>query len=103
VVVLTASGCQPSLENLPKLTNKLDFASNSKKRDMPMSEMIELSESELDMIAGGQTVGPVSVQTNVNASAEVAVATAVLTENSYVSANNNLILVQVSTAAFAAG
>jgi hypothetical protein len=64
--------------------------------------MIELSENELEMIAGGQVVGPVSVQTNVNASAEVAVATAVLTENSNVSASNNLTSVQLNAAAFAA-
>jgi hypothetical protein len=69
---------------------------------MTMSELIELSENELEMIAGGQVVGAVNVQTNVNASAEVAVATAVLTENSSVSARNNLIVVQLSTAAYAA-
>jgi hypothetical protein len=67
-----------------------------------MSEMIELSENELEMIAGGQVVGAVNVQTNVNASAEVAIAAAVLTENSYISARNNLIVVQLSAAAYAA-
>ena len=67
-----------------------------------MSEMIELSENELAMIAGGLVVGPVTVQTNVNASAEVALATAVLSEGSYVSASNNLTVVQATTAAYAA-
>jgi hypothetical protein len=68
---------------------------------MTMSEMIELSENELEMIAGGQVVGSVNVQTNVNAAAEVAVATAVLTENTNVSARNNLAAVQVTAAAIA--
>jgi hypothetical protein len=66
-----------------------------------MSEMIELSENELQMIAGGQVVGSVNVQTNVNAAAEVAVALSVLSENSSVSARNNLVTLQATATATA--
>lgn len=64
-----------------------------------MSEMIELSENELEMIAGGQVVGSTTVQINVNATPQVAIATAVLSTNTYVSASNNLIAEQLNTAA----
>jgi hypothetical protein len=66
---------------------------------MTMSEMIELSENELEMIAGGQVVGSMNVQNNINVTPQVAIATAVLTENSNLSASNNLSAVQLNVAA----
>jgi hypothetical protein len=66
---------------------------------MTMSEMMLLSESELEMVAGGQgLVESVTVQTNVNAAAEVAVGVAVLS-TSNVNVHNTLTAVQVSAAA----
>jgi bacteriocin-like protein len=65
-----------------------------------MSEMIELSENELETVAGGQLVEPVNVQTNVIAAAEVAIALAVLSPNAVVNASNKLVAVQVSSTAF---
>ena len=64
-----------------------------------MSEMILLSENELEMIAGGQgLVGSVSALTEVNATAQVAVGVAVLS-TSNVNVHNTLTAVQVGVAA----
>jgi hypothetical protein len=65
---------------------------------MTMSEMILLSENELEMIAGGQgVVGTVSVVANVNATSQVAVGVAVLS-TSNVDVHNTLTAVQVGVA-----
>ena len=61
---------------------------------MRMSELIELSENELEMVAGG-LIGA-NLQLNINVSPQTAVALAVLTANSYVSAANSLIAAQLN-------
>jgi hypothetical protein len=56
-----------------------------------MSEMIELSENQLEMVAGGgPTVGSVVVQQNFNVTPQVGVSVAVaaLTKNSKVNASS---------------
>jgi hypothetical protein len=61
---------------------------------MTMSELIKLSENELEMVAGGQ-VGA-DVQLNINVTPQAAVALAVLTANSFVSAANDVIASQLN-------
>jgi hypothetical protein len=64
---------------------------------MTMSEMIELSENEIEMIAGGRpTVGPVTVQENIDVTPQVAVSTGVLTKYSNISASNFAIGLQLN-------
>lgn len=65
-----------------------------------MNSLIELGEHEVQMVAGGRTVGNIAVQTNVNANPQVAVGLAVLSPNAYVSANNNSFTIQWNVAAF---
>jgi hypothetical protein len=66
-----------------------------------MSNMIELGESEIEMVAGGRTVGNIAVQHNINVNPQVAVGIAVLSPNAYVSANNNSFTLQLNFAALA--
>jgi hypothetical protein len=55
-----------------------------------MRDMIELNDTELMMVAGGQVVGPLNlnVQTNVNAAAQAALGVAVLSPGAVVTATN---------------
>jgi hypothetical protein len=64
-----------------------------------MNDLIELREHELQMVAGGRTVGNIAVQTNVNANPQVAIGLAVLSPNSHVSANNFSFTLQLNVAA----
>jgi hypothetical protein len=66
-----------------------------------MSTMIELGESEIDMVAGGSTVGNIAVQNNINVNPQVAVGVAVLSPNAHVSANNNSFTLQLNVVASA--
>ena len=66
-----------------------------------MSNMIELGESEIDMVAGGSTVGNIAVQNNINVNPQVAVGVAVLSPNAHVSANNNSFTLQLNVVASA--
>jgi len=66
-----------------------------------MSDMIELSASEVEMVAGGRTVGNIAVQNNINVNPQVAVGIAVLSPNAHVSANNNSFTLQLNVAASA--
>ncbi len=64
-----------------------------------MRELIQLSETETEMVGGGQVVGPIVVQNNVSAGAQVAVAVAALSPNAAVGANTSLYSVQLNVAA----
>jgi len=64
-----------------------------------MSNMIELGESEIEMVAGGSTVGNIAVQNNINVNPQVAIGVAVLSPNAYVSANNNAFTLQLNVVA----
>jgi hypothetical protein len=66
-----------------------------------MSNMIELSESEVEMVAGGRTVGNITVQNNINVNPQVAVGLAVLSPNAHVNANNNSFTLQLNVTASA--
>jgi hypothetical protein len=64
-----------------------------------MSDLIELNDSELMMVAGGApTVGPITVQNNVNVNPQVAIGVAVLSPGARVNANNFSYSVQVNAA-----
>ena len=64
-----------------------------------MSDLVELSESAVEMVAGGQVVGNIGVQANINVNPQVAVGVAVLSPNAHVSANNFSFTVQINAAA----
>ena len=64
-----------------------------------MENLLELREHEIQMVAGGRTVGNISVQNNINVNPQVAVGVAVLSPHAYVSANNNSFTVQLNLAA----
>ena len=66
-----------------------------------MSNMIELGESEIEMVAGGRTVGNIAVQNNINVNPQTAVGIAVLSPYAHVSANNNSFALQLNVAASA--
>jgi hypothetical protein len=66
-----------------------------------MSEMLGLSESEVEIVAGGRTVGNITVQNNINVNPQVAVGIAVLSPNARVNANNNSYTLQLNIAASA--
>jgi len=62
-----------------------------------MSDMIELNDSEVMMVAGGApVVGPIIVQNNINVAPQVAVAVAVLSPGARVNARNSAVSVQVN-------
>ena len=63
-----------------------------------MSNMIELGESEIEMVAGGSTVGNIAVQNNINVNPQVAVGVAVLSPHAHVNANNFSFTVQINAA-----
>jgi hypothetical protein len=65
-----------------------------------MYSLIEIQEHEIEMVAGGRTVGNISVQNNIAVIPQVAVGVAVLSPNSHVSANNGAVSIQVNGAAF---
>ena len=66
-----------------------------------MNDLIELREHEVQMVAGGaRTVGPITIQNNINVNPQVAIGLAVLSPNAYVSANNNSFSIQLNVAAF---
>jgi hypothetical protein len=65
-----------------------------------MNKLIELREHEIQMVAGGRTVGNISVQNNINVNPQVAVGVAVLSPHAYVSANNNSFTLQWNVGAF---
>jgi hypothetical protein len=66
-----------------------------------MSDMIELSAGEVEMVAGGRTVGNIAVQNNINVNPQVAIGIAVLSPNARVNANNNSFALQLNVAASA--
>jgi hypothetical protein len=66
-----------------------------------MSDMIELSAGEIEMVAGGRTVGNIAVQNNINVNPQVAIGIAVLSPNARVNANNNSFTLQLNVAASA--
>ena len=67
--------------------------------DNAMNTMVELQEHEIQMVAGGGTVGPITVQTNVAPTTQVAIGLAVLSPNARVNANNNAFTLQLNFAA----
>ena len=64
-----------------------------------MSDLIELNDTELAMVAGGQTVPAINIQTNVNAGAQVGVGLAVLSPGAHVNVTNISYTVQINAAA----
>ena len=66
-----------------------------------MSDMIELSAGEIEMVAGGRTDGNIAVQNNINVNPQVAIGIAVLSPNARVNANNNSFTLQLNVAASA--
>jgi cytoskeletal protein CcmA (bactofilin family) len=66
-----------------------------------MSDMIELSAGEIEMVAGGRIVGNITVQNNINVNPQVAIGIAVLSPNARVNANNNSFTLQLNVAASA--
>ena len=64
-----------------------------------MNSLIELRENEVQMVAGGGTVGNIAVQNNINVNPQVAIGLAVLSPHSYVSANNNSFTIQLNLTA----
>jgi len=68
---------------------------------MDMSNMIELGEREIEMVAGGRTVGNIAVQNNINVNPQVAVGIAVLSPYAHVSANNSSYTLQLNVVASA--
>jgi hypothetical protein len=62
-----------------------------------MSDLVELSESDVEMVAGG-LIGNLNVQTNINVNPQVAVGLAVLSPYAYVNANNFSFTVQFNAA-----
>jgi hypothetical protein len=65
-----------------------------------MSNVIELAEDEIGIVAGGRTVGNIAVQNNINVNPQVAIGIAVLSPNAHVNANNNSFTIQVNVAGF---
>jgi hypothetical protein len=62
-----------------------------------MSDMIELNDSEVMMVAGGApVVGPIIVQNNINVAPQVAVAVAVLSPGARVNASNSAVSIQIN-------
>jgi hypothetical protein len=61
-----------------------------------MNSLIELRENEVQMVAGGRTVGNIAVQNNIDANPQVAIGLAVLSPHSYVSANNSSFTIQLN-------
>lgn len=67
-----------------------------------MSDVIELSAAEVEMVAGGRTVvGNITVQNNINVNPQVAVGIAVLSPNARVNASNYSSALQLNVAASA--
>jgi hypothetical protein len=68
-----------------------------------MSDLLELSDSAVEMVAGGRTVtvGNIVVQNNIDANPQVAVGIAVLSPNARVNASNNSWTLQLNVSAFA--
>ena len=65
-----------------------------------MNDLIEMREHEVQMVAGGaRTVGPITIQNNINVNPQVAVGLAVLSPNAHVSANNNSFSIQLNVVA----
>jgi hypothetical protein len=76
-----------------------DFRDNSNTREcLIMSDLVELSESAVEMVAGGRVVGNLSVQSNINVNPQVAVGVAVLSPHAHVNANNFSFTVQINAA-----
>ena len=59
-----------------------------------MNSLIELRENEVQMVAGGGTVGNIGVQNNIAVNPQVAIGLAVLSPHSHVNANNNSFIIQ---------
>jgi len=77
-----------------------DFRSNLITREYTtMSDLLELSESAVEMVAGGVTVGPIVVQNNLHVNPQVAVGIAVLSPNARVNARNNSFALQLNVTA----
>ena len=62
-----------------------------------MSDLVELSESAVEMVAGG-LIGNIDVQSNINVNPQVAIGVAVLSPHAYVNANNFSFTVQINAA-----
>ena len=68
-----------------------------------MSHLVELSELEVEAVAGGRVVGNIAVQNNINVNPQVAVGLAVLSPNAHVNASNSSYTIQLNVAASLAG
>jgi hypothetical protein len=64
-----------------------------------MSDLVELSESAIEMVAGGQLALNLSLQSNINVNPQVAVGVAVLSPHAHVNANNLSFTLQINAAA----
>jgi hypothetical protein len=62
-----------------------------------MSDLVELSESAVEMVAGG-LIGNLNVQSNIHVNPQVAVGIAVLAPYAYVNADNFSFTVQFNAA-----
>ena len=63
-----------------------------------MSDLVELSESAIETVAGGQLALNLSLQSNINVNPQVAVGVAVLSPHAHVNANNFSFTVQINAA-----
>ena len=64
-----------------------------------MSDLVELSEMEVEAIGGGRVVGSIVVQNNIDVTPQVAIGVAVLSPNAHVNASNSAYSIQVNVAA----
>ena len=62
-----------------------------------MSDLVELSESAVEMVAGG-LVGNLNLQSNFNVNPQVAIGIAVLSPHAHVNANNFSFTLQFNAA-----
>ena len=63
---------------MPWLANEADLTVTLSREYNECPNMIELSESEVEMVAGGRTVGNITVQNNINVNPQAAIGIAVL-------------------------
>ena len=64
-----------------------------------MSDLVELSESAIETVAGGQLALNLSLQSNINVNPQVAIGVAALSPNAHVNANNLSFTVQINAGA----
>jgi hypothetical protein len=63
-----------------------------------MSDLVEMSEIEVESVAGGRAVGSITIQANINVGPQVAVGLAVLSPHAIVLADNYSAVAQVNFA-----